>query len=606
MNNENLFKKINIFWILYVLFHFIPCLYNSPYFWGTDMYAYFTPYISFTIIIFTLFLSINTKSADYFLQFLNKINLIIQNIPSYFYVLLTAILFYLFREKVFLLGDGMLRIRNANYGLLFSTDQPLTTFIHGLIVKITKLNAKTVYQSISILAGIITIIFYTKISNRLFSKTYKKLITGGLLFSSGIIQFYFGYVESYSILALFIFLFLLTALKEIKEQKISYLPAVWLAIAVIFHPSGILFVPALFYLYFYAKDRSLKEKLISLLKVSGIFLVAISFLLGLFYFIGDISPIQFLKSYGRENNIKPLFSNNNFDGILSLSHFIDIFNEILLTVPAITLIVFAALLFLKNRKDKQLLFLLTSLVGPLLFFLTFNPLLGFARDWDIMAIIAYPLTLFISFSILKYSNKKQAIKIGTVTIILSLFHTIPWVLINANQNKSIRRFTIIMNTPHWSKDSKAKARDELSSLFMKQEQYEKAIKYLKEAYNLTYNNRYLFKAGVSSFKIKDYATAGKIFEYLNTQKDSLNFDVPFYLATLYEIAGEYDKALNLYFKALRMDSTKAIAYYCIANIYEKKNNINEAIKYCNIAKEKGYSISEINNLLNKIKVKLKK
>lgn len=75
--------------------------------------------------------------------------------------------------------------------------------------------------------------------------------------------------------------------------------------------------------------------------------------------------------------------------LFSISHFLDFFNVLILAAPAACM----ALFLLKKRDLGRHPFLLASAAFPLLFTFLANPEIGALRDWDLLALLAVPLTL---------------------------------------------------------------------------------------------------------------------------------------------------------------------------------------------------------------------
>ncbi len=583
----------------YLMVHGIACFIPSPLIWGFDVWRYWPSYIGWILALAGL--SIVFPIRNEMKRSLILIRDRIKTVPIWIWLVMAGLIFYLFRQATFFLGDGMLRIRNAELGHFFSTDQPMTTLFHAYVFRLFQMfgipSGRIAYQAISLVCGIATLggsIHYLK---KLSLDENLKWMLGLLIVSTGALQFYFGYVESYTISTSLILLFLLSSMVMLETRKALAAPAMYLSLGMIFHPTGILF--GLGFLYAYGmvfQPRIITSRWI---KPFGIFLVAILVMFGLFYLHG-ITPLDFIRSYGKEGNLKPLFSRPEIDGILSWTHLIDIINQLALAVPTIIGLPVIFMGMKGHKRSPWINFLILSCIGPLVFLCIFNPKLGFARDWDILAVIAYPITLLVGIGLIQYF-KHDLYPLAFTIIVISLLHTIPWIALNSSRSASIARFETLITIPHWSNFSKATARDELGIYYRDRGENEKALPLFKEAYNLTYNNRYLLNAGKLHYLMKDYRNSLSVFEFLAGMKDSLNYEVPFYLASTYQAIGEFPKAIHYYHRSLQQKPDESITYFCLGYAYLETGDKLKAEQYAQLAIRYGYDPSEVERLMNRIR-----
>ncbi len=249
----------------------------------------------------------------------------------------------------------------------------------------------------------------------------------------------------------------------------------------------------------------------------------------------------------------------------------------------------------------MLVFLLLSSIGPMLFLLVYDFKLGAARDWDIMAIGTYPMTLLIVISLFKL-YKQDFMLLGKMCIIISMMHTFPWIWVNASETASVQRFEMMINTPNWTNYAQATARDELGVIYRDRGETAEALEKFKQAYDLTANNRYLFKAGVCYYNLKDYPNSLGVFSYLVGMKDSLNFEVPFYLATTYRALNELDSSIYYYKKSLTLRPEEAIVFYCLAYVWLEKGNVDNSKHYYELAYKHGYDPEYLKGLNKQIEI----
>ncbi len=154
----------------------------------------------------------------------------------------------------------------------------------------------------------------------------------------------------------------------------------------------------------------------------------------------------------------PILSNSqNTYSLLSVVHLVDLMNQLILVSP-IAIIFF--LFFLSNKIDKKinqdynskLLYLLA-----LLSFLTscfIDPKLGAARDWDLLSLYGFPLTIYCAYQLVKlFSNDKFPNWIVVASFLIFIIHIIPNVIEKNNNNISVEYLDkILWDDPHYQID----------------------------------------------------------------------------------------------------------------------------------------------------------
>ncbi len=428
-----------------VVLFFTSAAIPLSFFWGFNHLKYFPSYAF--IIYATLFLLILIPSVRQLLsKMLTKIVDIFKRLPRLVQILLssaiTAALLYLLRAQVHSLGDGYQRIYQIKQGYMYYYSEPLDFYIHALLFRIFNLfdiaSAELTYTSISIVSGIIfivTVILF-KLPEQIDSNLRGLLKT--LLVSLGGIQLFFGYVESYTLLYLFVMLHLLYAIRFLYDKKGLLLSSVFLALAISSHITALFLVPSYIYLVYFnfkeVRPKKFTEKFLPLiivfLVVTAVIIQEIWLRLVAEQYVVDIA-----------GGILPLLSSSEYS-ILSLIHLLDFFNEILLIAPiSIALIIYFILSSKSNSTNSYFnhFFLISGLFSFLFLFLI-DPKLGYARDWDLFSTAASVFTFSIaSYMILNINSeslrKTQALLFGGVAVI---FISI-WILTNASEDRQLNR-----------------------------------------------------------------------------------------------------------------------------------------------------------------------
>jgi predicted negative regulator of RcsB-dependent stress response len=194
-----------------------------------------------------------------------------------------------------------------------------------------------------------------------------------------------------------------------------------------------------------------------------------------------------LEKTGKGMFILPLKATESFSfGMFSLAHIAEFVNQLLLLSPlGISLIVFFLFFRIKLREfeDKLANFLILAVSFALVYLFVFNFTLGSA-DWDLRSSPAPFFGLLGALLFLRWGEDRSAVlrlrsgqvrrpstslrtsppsadpksqmpvgkrfkAWGLIFIWFSLFHTVPWVLINAHHSRSVARYVLIQeNDPH--------------------------------------------------------------------------------------------------------------------------------------------------------------
>lgn len=352
--------------------------------------------------------------------------------------IIVAIIFMTLRSATQLLGDGYLREDELSWGignLPFAT-KPLDTLLHfGFFKFLNMFNHHDSYKIFSSIAGgAFVLILLNKLKPKQSKFCSPLLIFLGL---SGL-QFYFGYVESYSLQYIGIFLILIYAYEYLTQHQSFNKLMIAFTLTFMIHFSTAYLMPAyIICLYYGYRDKYLPKnlKLFSLL--------SIVFMLGAYIYFKFI----YLPDFGRIS-VDYLLSFTPADyWIFSSSHVLDILNNLLLSGLFMILMI---PLFIKFKVWQSIskpikLFSIAVIFGAFLFMLILDPKLGFARDWDLFASTGLVLVMLTFFWIdrnhEKLSNYKTYIQ---TAVLIPVILTASFITVNQNRDDSIERFKDIL------------------------------------------------------------------------------------------------------------------------------------------------------------------
>ena len=547
-------KTIIILCFLLIGAHFVSSFFPEERLWGINHLAYFPLYVRIIIIFLgLLFLvsALNSRKVDFFKDkikspFFGWIRE--HKYWGYFIVsILFLLIFWLLRTRTFLLGDGYLRAQEITLGfepkLTEFLDLYLHTILYDLFHHIFNWDAYLVYALVSCACGAVFVFFVLLLGDLIGNRSRDKVLIFFLLLLSGGSQLFLGYVESYTISYLGVFLFIYFSIRHLKGRNGLALPFTTLMLSIFFHASALFLFPSFLFLLL---TRNPDRKLVSLKRLTSpkffiVIMISISAVLGLFLFkffphkeTGE-KLIQFL--------IPVIGTKANQYSLFSLSHLIDVINQLLLISTGGIVIWIALLLCLGKRlnfRSPASQFFLMATFFSFGFALLIDPVLGYARDWDLFAFTGFGSTIwgvYLSVDFLKESKKaKQVYFALTITLLICCT---PWFLINADKGRSVRRFENLLGL---YERGKAYGHWTLRWFYYTQGSTEKEIEEVKKAIALEEHPKYIVGLG-----------------------------------QLYAKRGEFDSAISLYSNAIQKDPNNPYFHNDLGFIYFDKGLLEEAV-----------------------------
>jgi tetratricopeptide (TPR) repeat protein len=293
-----------------------------------------------------------------------------------------------------LLGDGLTHLGNPMR--VFSSTEPLEILLHHLVYLAVGKSLLS-YRIVAFVAGLFYLLAIYLIS-RLGETPLERSIIALAFICLATIQFYYGYVEHYTLLNLFMFYYLYFSWRDIRKENLTVLPFMFFLLAFVSHLSAIVLLPSVYYLYW----PRLKKWL---------FLLAIPIIVG-----GIIAAF----TVGIWTIAVPLLANDfSTYTLFSRAHLSALVMLFLLISPAFFLA------FWKVKPGRQMVFTVVTLAGTLCFTVLIDPKIGALRDWDLLAIFAIPLAGLIALR-----APRHYLTVVTLMIII-VIRIIPWLAFNS-------------------------------------------------------------------------------------------------------------------------------------------------------------------------------
>ncbi|UCB52757.1 MAG: tetratricopeptide repeat protein [Candidatus Zixiibacteriota bacterium] len=511
---------------------------------------------------------------------------------------LSLILFWLLRAETPLLGDGYLRAGELRLGVLLSITEPLDFYLHLLIYRMLGLEGYTTYAVLSCLAGGVYVFLILLLSHLLGKEGREKLFIFLILATLGATQLFFGYVESYSFMYVALLAYTLFGIRYLQGRGAFLWAGLFLLLAASFHLSALFVLPSLFYLPFARLFASEGSRAARLKFTNVVILVCVVFMIGAALYLRKT-----VQDGGLPGSllIYPFGGGESFYSFFSLAHFLDFLNHQLLISP-VSPVLWVVLLILFRReidfRDNVVRFLIWMTACAFGFALLVDPKLGYARDWDLFAFSGFSVTLlglYLTIGLLRDRSgaapgggpgradrgRGAAMDLRRVTLLLvvtSFVSTLPWILINATEQKAVARFEDLLRI-----DGKRAAHgyETMACYFRDKGEHEKTIRLWKNAVAIKPIPRYHAVLGSAYLRLKRYDEAIEALEK-SIQMAPNRLGIQHSHRTLgvcLSAKGRYDEAVSHLRKAIDLEPGRAEFHYIMGNILGKAGRYEEAVPF---------------------------
>jgi tetratricopeptide (TPR) repeat protein len=380
-----------------------------------------------------------------------------------------AVFFWVFRSDQTLLGDGLPLTIDLPRGQSFHPRQPLAMWLQQTLYRslggafagtglIPPEVARRTVAVGSVVAGVLFALTAFGLGRAIQAgrpaepasagAARKGAPTAALLIASvllcqGYAVLFYGYVENYTYYILTIAVYLLASMFYLKRRLPLSVPAAVLAVGIGVHLSSVSLVASFLFLAGWGlvgRDRRADA-------IAGLATLVAGVLL-LDRLLGWLSP-----GYTLWDGLAQIFKvartsqggGSGLSYVFSWVHVRDFVNEHYLVGPLAAFLFVPALVYAVRRRayrDPVAVFL-TLAAGVYLAgsWAMTDPLLGYARDWDLFAPAAVCYTLAgLYFLVSQVTSSGHAKRLLTFALVLSLVHTAPWVWINHSEALTLERF----------------------------------------------------------------------------------------------------------------------------------------------------------------------
>ena len=446
MKKEGLFVNLSI--LLTLVFFGVASFFQIKTIWGFNHLHYLSNQwwivylFSFVAAICLLLFSGFREKINKFILFLDQAIFNSGNWKGIILMAFFAVLFFLLRSGIHLLGDGYTWLSTFGKGESFIpkwTERggiEIVRMMQNVMGGYTRETAQSSFMILSILSGVIYVYNMVSIIKQLFTSPNVRVLAFATFIFSGIIILFMGYIEFYPMALASGSVFINMCIRSLDERKflwwitLSFLVAALLHVMSLFYIFGFCFVA--FYPYFAKLKRS-----------------ALLFILGGLGLVGII-VFAYLYNTKTEFNILILPLLNGRPPapdytVFSLIHIRDILNELLLVFPGVAILL--TLLFSIRPRIKWNMtsaFLAFLSAGPMMFLLLYGAAITMGLDWDIMALSLLAPFLFVLYQL---ERPKKMISSNTILIymVVVMLCTSTFVAVVNSEEASEKRYYSLLN-----------------------------------------------------------------------------------------------------------------------------------------------------------------
>ncbi|TAK62717.1 MAG: hypothetical protein EPO24_04705 [Bacteroidetes bacterium] len=595
MTNKYLVASI-VFTLLLVGLHVLGFLEPSCLNWGFHFLGFlpteiFFIYLALSFVV-TLF-AIKGKGT-----FVSTLASFMENAPLKFLgiaVVLFVALSFLLKIEAPMWGDGSFIVRNFSEALrgispLYLRNEPLSTQYYFLFVTLFQTTSYAAFLQAFWIATVITgigfviVAFY--LSRNLTEEPRSKLLIFLLLCSGPYMQLFFGYVETYSMVALSVSLYVLVSILFLK-RKISF---VWVALVFfiqgVSHYLTMLFFPSFMFLaYKEWKNNGLQNVTLG----AGIIGAGILMTLWLAdfntYVLASAAPHKHYLSFSPST--EQFESESLAYTFFSLYHVIDIFNIVVFFASGGLFLLGMALL--RDRFSlwqHQLTRFFSIALLPVIVFICFVKFdLGAAKDWDVIAPLFSMLYAFAGWAYLQRTESNPT-RVLNVVIIITMLNSLVWCYFNTSAEAGVQRTYSLLDKRNLSQFGHYAASLHLAQYYHQVknnapvaglwQQYSRKFPHDRRGYLNTITN-------IESIYHNDYDRVNEIYEAW-FKADTVDYATIEQYANFCMKAGNYffekeimEKAKQYYQKVLIVNPFSSRAVNNVGSVYAMQDSTLQAI-----------------------------
>jgi tetratricopeptide (TPR) repeat protein len=368
-----------------------------------------------------------------------------------------AAVFWLFRSEQTMLGDGLPLILDLPKGQFFHPREPLAMWLQQACYQLLYETfsgddlippeiARNTVAAVNVLAGALFVLVAVGLARCLAKYRHhgptRTLLIVAVLIGQGYAVLFYGYIENYTVYALTIALYLWAAVMYLQERAPLSFAAIMIALGVGVHLSTVTLVPSFLFLFVAGLRQRERRKD----AVAGMVALAAGLAL-LSWFLWHLSPGYTLwTGYVQIAGVatKTQGGGVGLSYLFGWTHLRDFLNEQWLAGPLAAYFFVPAVIYAVRRRDHThpttVFFALAAGFYLLGSWVMSEPLLGYARDWDLFAPAAVSYCaaglFFLVHHVRAPSRRNRLLAFAAVLTVVNL---LPWVWINHSESLTLER-----------------------------------------------------------------------------------------------------------------------------------------------------------------------
>jgi len=423
---------------------------------------------------------------------------------------IAALSFILLRNATHLLGDGYLLARELDHGFRKIANEPLSFWLlhrsRGILGTLG-VSTNHLYFAWSFFPGIAYVALIPVVAAQI-SSVHSRAAVGLFLLLPGFIQLFFGYHETYPILYPLILVYVWTGLRARAGRLPAWIPCLVLGVMISLHFTMLTLVPSLCTIL--GIEGGPKKWVSNAFRLGAVMPGVLA--LGAVLWFVDFDFNTYLSRVSGET-LLPLFASADHSipyGAISVGHLTEFTNEMLLVfLPTMIALPFLQWTFV--RSGPSVFLLSAALPAWVTTFLGFT-VIGAFRDWDALAFPSVITTVWAVVGLVQCCNGGRIRHICCVVVAVAGVNTGLWVTVNADSERSTRRFEDSLRHSNLSTRARAYGWETLGGYYFDVNELDRAsLSYGNAIENDPRHPRYPISLGIIQMQVGDYEGAAENF-----------------------------------------------------------------------------------------------
>ncbi len=481
------------------------------------------------------------------------------------------------------LGDGTVWLDGIKSGNPNPFSEPLAAAVWGAYARVLRgmgIPVDPVTAGVlPVVCGIAAAAILWGIASELTRRSGSRVIAFAVLATLGIVQLYFGYIESYPVVSVAILAYLWLGLRRARDADHPIWLALALAVTIPFHLATVFLAPSYLYLLLRDQRPALQRVGLTVLPFAGA--------AGLLVLLG-YPPQRWLGAFRiAARAVEPGHGAGFYARAyppVSLDHAWDLLNAILLVLPVPLMLLLAAMAgstrVAKQERDPATIFLAIAAIPGLLLAAALVLPVAPAQDWDLTGILLLPLAVLgvnAGCSIQKVPLSGMRGAGLALTGVGALFS---FVLVNAGEESGLRRYETLVGTgAKITQYARAYGNEVLAAYDVSRRDFQRALIHSQRALDAEPTNpRYWIKKGAALYEMGRFEEAMPVLEE-GIRRGPARDDAYYDLGNCYAKVKRYPEAVACFREAVRLGGPRPDYYnnFAVALFYVGKEDSARAL-----------------------------